>query len=176
MIDHHSFKYGRFIGLISVVCAHLSANLINDKADSEAGGLADTIRIIYSRFQAYTGSGISEAFYPQLRYCCLISVYSVCALAGDIKEPAGALYDSGDSPVDLGIFSQPLQLSYRRMGGVIFVTISGRRWMMGGLFIQTNNSRRKELLAIPSVGFLYHSHPICERGAGSSAMTKFRER
>ena len=147
-----------YLGLGAGIFAHLSANLINDYADSRSGAdWQDT------RFYGFFGGSkliqekiFSEQFYLGAALCCafLAAVSAIC-LAAVLRRL-----------LPLGLFlaiiflswsysARPLQLAYRRLGEIIIFLLFGPAPVMGGYFIQTGifPDWRSFLLSLP-FGFL----------------------
>jgi 1,4-dihydroxy-2-naphthoate polyprenyltransferase len=128
------------LGLIAVVFAHLSANLINDYADSRS-------RVDWQDkqfFGFFGGSKLiqegvfSEQFYLKLTFLCgCISACAVAALA-IISKSAFII------PLFVIILflswsysAQPLRFSYRGLGEVGIFILFGPVAVMAGYFLQT---------------------------------------
>jgi len=128
------------LGLLSVACTHLSANLINDYADSRSGadwqdrhfyGFFGGSKLIQERV-------LTESFYLTAALICFaIAGVSILMLAAILK-----------SFFIVGVYSlviffawsysaKPLAFSYRRMGELIIFLLFGPVLVMGGYFIQT---------------------------------------
>ncbi|PIU41358.1 MAG: hypothetical protein COS99_05720 [Candidatus Omnitrophica bacterium CG07_land_8_20_14_0_80_42_15] len=141
LIDKQHFDLIKFIlGITVALSMHLSANLINDYADSKS--LADWQDLGFYKF--FGGSKLiqegvlSEVFYLWLgAFFALISAVSAVALAL-----------ISNSLLIIGIFLfifflswsyslKPLQLSYHRMGEIVVFILFGPVLVMGGYFIQT---------------------------------------
>lgn len=140
-IERNNFNIlGFFLGLVAVISTHLSANLINDYADSKSGGDWQD-----KKFYKFFGGSkliqenvLSEKFYFRLAlFFALFSALSAALLALLLKSiMAFGLY--------LIIFTlswsythKPLKFSYRRMGEVIVFILCGPAPVMGAYFIQT---------------------------------------
>lgn len=129
-----------FLGLLAVSATHLSANLINDYADSRSG--ADWKDKNFYGF--FGGSKLiqekvfSESFYLKAAItCAIISFTSIIILAVLLKS----LFVIGAYVLILILSWQysakPLQLSYHRLGELFILTLFGPAIVMGGYFIQT---------------------------------------
>ncbi|MFZ5800295.1 MAG: prenyltransferase [Candidatus Omnitrophota bacterium] len=149
---------GFFFGLLAVVATHLSANLMNDYADSKSGADWQDRR----SFGFFGGSKLiqegilSEGFYfkAALSFAAL-AAFCVAALVIILK-----------TFWVIGIFLliiflswaysvSPFKLVYRRAGELIIFLLFGPALVMGGYFIQTGifPDLRSFLLSL-SLGFL----------------------
>ena len=146
------------LGLTTVISTHLSANLINDFADSESGVDWQDKRV----YNFFGGSKLiqegtfSKEFYLGLAISfALISFFSALALTVALKNI-----------FILGIFMtiisaswaysvRPLQFSYRGLGEVTVFILFGPALVMGGYFLQTNifPDLKSFMLSLP-FGFL----------------------
>lgn len=159
LIEREYFNlFGFFLGLIAAISTHLSANLINDYADSKSG--ADWQDRKFYRF--FGGSKLiqekvfSERFY--LRFAVVlafISLFSVIFLALVLKRPTVIIYYLLIVFLGWSYSIKPLQLSYRRLGEPILFILFGPVLVMGGYFIQTGifPDLRSFMLSLP-FGFL----------------------
>jgi 1,4-dihydroxy-2-naphthoate octaprenyltransferase len=131
---------GFLLGLSASLSTHLSANLINDYADSQSG--ADWQDRKFYKF--FGGSKLiqekvfSEKFYFNLAISFgVVSAVSVILLAFALK----ALFVIGLYLVIIALswfYSMgPLKFSYRRFGEVFIFLLFGPCLVMGGYFIQT---------------------------------------
>lgn len=154
-----NFSIGKFIlGFLAVVATHLSANLINDYADSQSG--ADwQDRQFYGFFggsKLIQEGVLSERFYLVLSLCfaalALISILIIVLISRDV--------------LILGYFIiiiclawaysyKPLQFSYKRWGEVVIFSLFGPAVVMGGYYIQTGifPSLKAFMISLP-FGFL----------------------
>lgn len=141
LIERDNFNLpGFLLGFIAVVCTHLSANLINDYADSKS-------RMDWqdNKFYKFFGGSklIQEKVFSGRFYLHLAILFfalaSICVvfLAVILK-----------SPLVVGLFLiiivlgwsysvKPLQFSYHRLGELIIFILFGPAAVMGGYFIQT---------------------------------------
>jgi 1,4-dihydroxy-2-naphthoate octaprenyltransferase len=155
LIDRGRFNgTGFLLGLSAVACTHLSANLINDYADSRSG--ADWQD---KRFYGFFGGSkliqekvFSEKFYLGLSlFFAFLAGLSALLLALALKSPSviglflvilllGWSYSCG-----------PLKFSYRRMGEIFIFLLFGPALVMGGYFIQTKvfPDMKSFLLSLP---------------------------
>ena len=141
LIPRENFNFlGFILGFIAAVSAHLSANLINDYADSRSGADWQDKKF----YEFFGGSKLiqekvfSEKFYLKLSILFgAISLVCVASLALILK-----------SPLPIGLYlviiflgwsysTKPLQLSYHRLGELIIFLLFGPALVMGGYFIQT---------------------------------------
>lgn len=135
------FKPLNFIlGFIAVLCTHLSANLINDYADSKSG--ADWQDRSFYRF--FGGSKLiqekvfSERFYLAASvFCFSLAFFSVVILAFILKSLSIVIFYLGILLLAISYSQKPLQFSYHRMGEVIIFLLFGPALVMGAFFIQT---------------------------------------
>ncbi|MEW6101701.1 MAG: prenyltransferase [Candidatus Omnitrophota bacterium] len=140
-VERTGFNLPAFLmGLVAVVSAHLSANLINDYADSRSGNDWQDKKF----YGLFGGSKlIQEGVYPEGFYLnsailfAAISCGSVLLLALILK-----------SGLVIGLFfciillawsysAWPLRLSYRRLGEFVVFFLFGPVPVMAGYFIQT---------------------------------------
>lgn len=129
-----------FLGLLAVAATHLSANLINDYADSRSG--ADWKD---KNFYGFFGGSklIQEKVFPESFYlkaaviCIVISFVGLIALAVILKS----LFVIGIYILILTLSWQysakPLQFSYHRLGELFLFFLFGPALVMGGYYIQT---------------------------------------
>lgn len=146
------------LGLSSAVCMHLSANLINDLADSQSG--ADwQDRAFYGFFggsKLIQEGLLTEKFY--LHFSLLF--------AGLSFSCAAALAVMLDKALIIGVFCavlaagwlyslKPFSFSYRRVGEFIIFILFGPVLVMGGYFLQTGifPDLKSLILSLP-LGFL----------------------
>jgi len=159
LIDRRRFNPLTFIlGISCAVCTHLSANLINDYADSKSG--ADWQD---RNFYGFFGGSklIQDNIFPEKFYFNLSLFFAVIAglaalvlyvLIGDFRIIffyliiifLGWSYSHG-----------PLRLSYRRVGEIFIFLLFGPALVMGAYFIQTGlfPDVKSLLLSLP-FGFL----------------------
>jgi 1,4-dihydroxy-2-naphthoate octaprenyltransferase len=128
------------LGLFAVLTTHLSANLINDYADSKSG--ADwQDRKFYNFFggsKLIQENKFSEAFY--LRTSILLSslaCLSIALLALFLRNPAIIGFYIIILLLAWSYSEGPLRLSYRGLGEVVIFILFGPALVMGGYFIQT---------------------------------------
>lgn len=143
-----------FLGLISVSCTHLGANLINDYFDSKSGvDWKDP-----GFYQYFGGSKLiqekvfSERFYLALSLFFLsVAVSAVLLLSYLLKSIF--VIQIYLLILLLAVFysALPFKLSYRRMGEIVIFLLFGPALVMGGYFIQTGIFPSLEglLLSVP---------------------------
>ncbi|RJO64565.1 MAG: prenyltransferase [Candidatus Omnitrophota bacterium] len=128
------------LGLAVVVFTHLSANLINDYADSKYGADWQDLR-----FYGFFGGSklIQEQIFSQRFYAKMSLLFFLCSvlcaalLTIYLRTPV--------VPICYGICMflawaysyKPLLLSYRALGEVVIFITFGPALVMGGYFIQT---------------------------------------
>lgn len=140
-IERSNFSIlGFLLGFVAVVATHLSANLINDYADSKSGGDWQD-----KKFYKFFGGSkliqenvLSEKFYFRLAlFFAMLSALSAAILALLLKSfMAFGLYLIIIS-LSWSYTHKPLKFSYRRMGEVIVFILCGPAPVMGAYFIQT---------------------------------------
>lgn len=143
------------LGLATVIFTHLSANLINDYADSKSGN--DWIDKKFYKF--FGGSKLiqegvfSEGFYFWtaffFAFCAFINVLLLALILGNLGLIV--LY------LALIILSwqysqRPLQLSYHRLGEIVIFLLFGPALVMGGYYLQTSifPDLKSFMLALPA--------------------------
>ncbi len=141
LIERKSFSPpGLSLGLFTVICAHLSANLINDWADSKSG-----VDSMDSTFYGFFGGSklIQEKIFPEKFYFGLALFFAFLALVSVIflSKILGTFL-----PViiyfliiALAWFYSvgPFSFSYREAGEFVIFILFGPALVMGGYFIQT---------------------------------------
>lgn len=141
LIKRQNFNILTFLlGLIAVIATHLSANLINDYADSKSR--ADWQDKNFYKF--FGGSKLiqenifSEKFYLKAAiFFAVISglaVIMLCAILNNLK-----IFGLYLAILFLGwsYSEKPLRFSYHRCGEIIIFILFGPALVMGGYFIQT---------------------------------------
>ncbi len=141
VIQLNNFSFITFIfGLIAVVAAHLSANLINDYADSKSG--ADW----HDRhFYGFFGGSklIQEGILPERWYLRAsffffsVALCSVSVLTGLMKEALPLLMFLIIVFLFFSYSHKPLRLSYRRFGELVIFLLFGPALVCGGYYLQT---------------------------------------
>jgi len=129
-----------FLGLCCVAATHLSANLINDYADSQSG--ADWQDRNFYKF--FGGSKLiqekvfSEKFY--LKTAIFFAIFAAfCAILLSIFLKSAFVVSLFAAIILLSwLYSKkPLQFSYHRLGEMIIFALFGPITVMGGYFIQS---------------------------------------
>ncbi|MDD5165898.1 MAG: prenyltransferase [Candidatus Omnitrophica bacterium] len=159
LIKRGNFNFlGFFLGLIAAGAAHLSANLINDYADSKSG--ADWQDKNFYKF--FGGSKLiqekifSEKFYLRLAIIfALVACLSVILLSLVLKSPFVIFIYLAIIFLGWSYSQKPLQFSYHRLGEAFIFLLFGPALVMGGYFIQTRifPDSMSFLLSLP-FGFL----------------------
>ena len=143
-----------FFGLTAVASMHLSANLINDYADSKSG--ADWSD---KNFYGFFGGSkliqekvLTERFYLYLSlFFSGMTFFSVLCLAWLLKDLRVLSYFFLILFLSFSYSVKPLQLSYRKWGEVIIFILFGPACTMGGYYLQTGifPEARSFLLSLP---------------------------
>jgi len=146
------------LGLLAVAATHLSANLMNDYADSKSG--VDWRDMSFYGF--FGGSKLiqegafSEKFYRNLAiFFAVVSLKAVIVLSVLMKSFSIIGFYALILFLGWSYSTKPLQLAYRGVGEVIIFTLFGPALVMGGYFIQTKifPTLQGFLLSLP-FGFL----------------------
>ena len=129
------------LGLIAAVTAHLSANVINDYADSKT--VADwQDRKFYGFFggSKLIQEGIfSDKFYLSLGIMLAsVSAFSVITLAIILKNVLILPLFLTVLILAWSYSAKPMQFSYHRFGEIIIFILFGPACVMGAYYIQTN--------------------------------------
>jgi len=145
---------GFLFGLIAAVATHLSANLINDYADSKSGADWQDCR-----FYTFFGGSklIQEKVYSQNFYlvaaitAAACSALAVVALALVLKSLSVIGFYLAIILLSWSYSEKPLQFSYRRLGELIIFILFGPALVMGAYFIQTGvfPDMRSFVLSLP---------------------------
>jgi 1,4-dihydroxy-2-naphthoate octaprenyltransferase len=158
-INRDNFQLNSFLlGLVAAVATHLSANLINDYADSKSG--ADwQDKNFYSFFggsKLIQEKVLSEKFYLYAALFCL-SLAGLCVflLIIILKSLIVIFLFTAIILLAFSYSHKPLQLSYRRLGEPVIFLLFGPVLVMGGYFIQTRifPGLKSFILSLP-FGFL----------------------
>lgn len=159
LIPRADFNFSGFIlGLVAVAAAHLSANLINDYADSKSG--ADWQDTHFYKF--FGGSKLiqekvlSQGFYLKAAVlCAVISGLAVVGLALALNRWMVVWLYLGIIILSWLYSLKPLQFSYHRWGEVFIFILFGPAPVMGGYFIQSGifPDLKSLMLSLP-FGFL----------------------
>jgi len=155
VICRKNFTFPGFIfGLFAVIATHISANLINDYADSKSG--ADWQD--KNSYKFFGGSKLiqqnifSERFYLKAAiFFAVISVFSVLLLSLAMKSFL-VVFVYGIVIILSWFYSVgPVKLSYRRVGEAAIFLLFGPVLVMGGYFIQTRvfPDLKSFLLSVP---------------------------
>ncbi|MFA5101046.1 MAG: prenyltransferase, partial [Candidatus Omnitrophota bacterium] len=146
------------LGLAGVVATHLSANLINDYADSKSGrdwqdkkyyGLFGGSKLIQEGV-------LSESFYLKLAILFLgIAGACLIALAAMLRSVRIIQFFLVIVVLSWAYSQKPFRLSYRMAGEPVIFLLFGPALVMGGYFIQTEifPDVRSFILSLP-FGFL----------------------
>ncbi|TBR17194.1 prenyltransferase [bacterium] len=141
LIGRRGFNLAGFIfGLFAVICAHLSANLINDWADSKSG-----VDSVDTKFYGFFGGSklIQEGIFPESFYFKLALFFAflalgcsviLCKILGTFLPAIIYLLI-----ITLAWFYSvgPFSFSYRQVGEFVIFALFGPALVMGGYFIQT---------------------------------------
>lgn len=155
LIVRNNFNlWGFTYGLIAVIATHLSANLINDYADSKSGA-DEQDKNYYSLFggSKLIQEGVYTAkFYLKLAiFFGLLSFFSVLLLALNLKDLSAAAFYFIIIICSWLYSHKPLQFSYHKTGEFFIFLLFGPALVMGGYFIQTKifPSFNSFLLSLP---------------------------
>jgi len=154
-IERTAFNYASFcLGLLAVISVHLSANLINDYADSKSGADAQDRRF----FGFFGGSKLiqenvfsARAYFKFSIFLALLAAFSVAALAVLLKNVLVVVYFALIIILSWQYSAKPCQFSYRRLGEFIIFLLFGPVPVMGAYFIQTGifPDLRSFILSLP---------------------------
>jgi len=141
LVVRKQFNLPAFIlGLLAAAFTHLSANLINDYADSKSGVDWQDKRF----FGSFGGSKLiqekvlSEQFYLEAALlCAMIASLSVTLLAVVLKDASAIVLYLLVVFLSWQYSSGPLKFSYRMLGEVFIFLLFGPALVMGGYFIQS---------------------------------------
>ena len=142
LINSHHFNTAAFLlGLAAVISTHLSANLINDYADSTTGADSQD-----KDFYGFFGGSklIQEGVFSQKFYLALaasfalFAFFSVSALAVILKNTFVLWIFFAILFFGWAYSVKPLQFSYHRLGEIVIFILFGPAPVMGGYFLQTN--------------------------------------
>jgi 1,4-dihydroxy-2-naphthoate octaprenyltransferase len=141
LISRHSFNPAIFLlGLTTAVSTHLSANLINDYADSRDG--TDWLD---KKFYGFFGGSklIQEGVFSQKFYfvlaalLALLSFFAVASLAIILKNGFILAAFLAIIVLSWAYSMKPLQFSYNKAGEIAIFIFFGPVAVMGGYFLQT---------------------------------------
>jgi 1,4-dihydroxy-2-naphthoate octaprenyltransferase len=159
LLSKNNFSLWNFIlGFIAVISTHLSANLINDYADSKSG-LDWQDKKFYKFFggsKLIQEGRLTEKFYFKLAvFFAIIGCISVIALSLVLHSPKIIIFYAAILFLGWSYSEKPLQLSYHYLGEAVIFILFGPVLVMGGYFIQTQifPDIRSFMLSLP-VGFL----------------------
>lgn len=159
LLSEHGFGIVNFLlGFLAVLLTHLSANLINDYADSQSG-LDWQDRNFYKFFG---GSKLIQEGAFSARFYLNMAIFFAVLAAGAIFVLTLKLKNF----YTIGFFifiillswaysKKPFQLSYRRFGEPIIFLLFGPALVIGGYFIQTHDflNFKSFMMSLP-FGFL----------------------
>jgi 1,4-dihydroxy-2-naphthoate polyprenyltransferase len=131
---------GFFLGLAIVISTHLSANLLNDFADSKSGNdwQDKTFYSFFGGSKLIQENILSERFYLYASlFFAFVSCVCVFALAVVLKSALVLWLFFAILLLAWGYSAQPIKLSYRRWGEVVIFVLFGPVCVMGGYFIQS---------------------------------------
>lgn len=155
LMERSNFSFLSFaLGFLAVLCTHLSANLINDYADSLSGADWQDTRF----FRFFGGSKLiqekvlNEKFYLKAAvFFLLLSAFFVIFLSLVLGSITVIAFYSLIMFLAWAYSVKPFSLSYRRLGEVVIIILFGPALVMGGYFIQTGifPSLSSFLLSLP---------------------------
>jgi 1,4-dihydroxy-2-naphthoate octaprenyltransferase len=150
----HFNAAGFWAGVIAVAATHLSANLINDYADSKSGADWQDKRFFgfFGGSKLIQEKTLPESFYFKTAVLFgVAALASVCALAAILRDFSAIAFFLAIIFLGWSYSAGPLRLSYRRLGEVVIFILFGLAPVMGGYFIQTGvfPDRASFLLALP---------------------------
>lgn len=140
ILRKHFDFIGFILGLFTVIFTHLSANLINDYADSRSGvdykdkhfypffGGSKLIQENVFSHQFYLNAAIS---------CAIIAFLNAILLAFALKSVLVILAYFLIIFLSWQYSAKPLQFSYRYLGEIFIFLLFGPALVMGGYFIQS---------------------------------------
>lgn len=141
LLARPNFNFLTFLlGLIAAASVHLSANIINDYADSKSG--ADwqdkTFFGFFGGSKLIQEGVLSEKFYLNLAvFFAILSGVSVLLLALILKSISIIGFYLLIIILSWQYSRKPLQFCYRRLGEIFIFILFGPAVVMGGYFIQT---------------------------------------
>ena len=135
------FNFPAFtLGLLAAAFTHLSANLINDYADSKSGADWQDIRFygFFGGSKLIQEKVLSEGFYRNAALlCALFAFLSVAALASILNNAILIPLYILVVVLSWQYSARPLQFSYRMLGEFFIFLLFGPLLVMGGYFIQS---------------------------------------
>lgn len=149
---------GFLLGLFAVIATHVSANLMNDYADSKSG--ADWKDKNF--YQFFGGSKLiqenifSEKFILiSAMIAAVIACLCVVFLSLHLQHPIVIIFYFIIIFLSWSYSAKPIQFSYRRCGELLIFILFGPALVMGGYFIQTGifPDLKSFMLSLP-FGFL----------------------
>lgn len=128
------------VGLLSVVCTHLGANVLNDYGDSVSG--ADwRDRKYYTYFggsKLIQNGTLKESFYRRAGTILITAGFlSATGLAVMLQDGLVVLYYMIILAAAVSYSLKPLQLSYHRLGEMLIFVIFGPAAVAAGMYAQT---------------------------------------
>jgi len=141
LIQKYNFNLSGFLwGLIAVIGTHLSANLINDYADSKSG-VDWQDRNFYGFFggsKLIQEKVFSEKFYLNLAICFVfVSAVAITSLAFNLGDFSVVGFYIAIIVLSWAYSKGPLRFSYCKIGELFIFILFGPACVMGGYFIQT---------------------------------------
>lgn len=159
MIERRGFDSLSFIlGLVSVIATHLSANLMNDYADSKSGLDWRDMRFyeFFGGSKLIQAGELSERFYFRLSVGLAV-IAGLCVMLLSVRLKSFLIPGLFTAIFLLAwLYSaKPGQFSYRMTGEMVIFLLFGPALVMGGYFIQTGifPGLKSFLLSLP-FGFL----------------------
>lgn len=142
------------LGVITAAGVHLSANLINDYADSKSGNDWKDLRFwgFFGGSKLIQERVFSEKFYLGMAFFfALLSTFAVTGLSFILNDKAVTGFYFLIILSGWAYSVKPLQLSYRRLGEFIIFALFGPALVMGGYYIQTGifPDERSLILSLP---------------------------
>lgn len=141
LISRDNFSFLKFaLGLIAALSTHLSANLLNDYADSKSGADWQDRRFFgfFGGSKLIQEGALSEGFYLFFaQVFALIALTCVISLAIALKSAQVIIYYGLILALAWSYSHRPLRLSYRRMGEAAVWLLFGPAPVMGGYFLQS---------------------------------------
>lgn len=141
LINRGDFNFPNFaLGFIAVLSTHLSANLLNDYADSKSG--ADwhdkTFFGLFGGSKLIQEGALSEGFYLRLALVFAFIAASCVVILSFLQNSARVIiYYAAILALAWSYSHKPLALSYRRLGEIVIFLLFGPAPVMGGYFLQT---------------------------------------
>jgi 1,4-dihydroxy-2-naphthoate polyprenyltransferase len=182
LIHRKDFNFlGFLFGLAAACSTHLSANLINDYADSKSGADWQDKRFygFFGGSKLIQENALSEKFYLRASiFFALIALLSVMLLAIVLKSALVIILFTIIISLGWSYSMKPLRFSYRYMGELIIFLMFGPALVMGGYFIQTGifPDSKSFLLSLPfgllvSAILFSNEIPDCDSDTAASKFT-----